>query len=185
MIRHAGVGAERDLHAGLDRRADVLPVRRGGFLGFRERVLRARAGPRLRQRGVRRDDRRDEPRAVLLEQRVRLRVGVRAVLDRVDAGFERRLDPVLSMRVRRDLAAEHVRRIDDRLHLLGEHLLIQSAGDVAVHAARCGELDDVGALRDLLAHRAAAFVRAVAEIVGVRSRTTCVMSRLVLLERSP
>ncbi len=165
MIGHARVGAEGDLDAVLDRRADVLAVCRRGFFRFQQRVLRARTRFRLRQRRVRRNHRRHEPGAILLEEGVGLRVGVRSVLDRIDACFERRLDAVLPVRMRGDLAAEHVRGVDDRLHLVREHLLIQPAGDIAVHAAGGRELDHIRALRDLLAHCAAAFVGAVA-VVG-------------------
>ena len=142
-----------------------LPCAATASSRFRQCVLRARARLRLCQRRMRRDHRRHEPRAILLEERVGLRIGVGSVLDRIHAGFECRLDAVLAVRMRRDLAAEHVRGVDDRLHLVREHLLVEPAGDVAVHAARGRELDDVGALRDLLAHRSAAIVSAVA-VVG-------------------
>ena len=90
------------------------------------------------------------------------------VFDRVHAGFQRGQDPIRSVRVRGHLAAEEVRRLDDRLHLVVEQLLAETAGDVAVHAAGRGELDDVGALRDLLAGGATAVVGAVAQVGRAR-----------------
>jgi len=87
------------------------------------------------------------------------------VLDRIDARFERRLDAILTVRMRGDLAAEHVRGVDDRLHFIREHLLVEAACNVAVDAAGGRELDDVRALRDLFAHRTAAVIGAVA-VVG-------------------
>ncbi len=75
--------------------------------------------------------------------------------------------PLLPCGVRGHLATEHVRGVDDGLHLVSKHLLIQAAGDVAVHATGRGELDHVGALRDLRTDGAAAIVCTIAGIVGV------------------
>ena len=72
------------------------------------------------------------------------------------------------MRVRSHLAAEQMSRVDDGLHLFVEQLLAEPAGDVAVYATGGGELDHVGALRDLLADRAAAIVGAVAQVGRAR-----------------
>ena len=71
--------------------------------------------------------------------------------------------------MRGDLAAEEARGLDDRLHLVVEQLLSEAAGDVAVDAAGCGELDDVRALRNLLADGAAAVLGAVAQVGRARS----------------
>ena len=63
------------------------------------------------------------------------------------------------MRVRGHPASKEMSRLDNRLHLVVEQLLTETAGYVAVHAAGGGELDYVGALRDLLTRGAAAVVR--------------------------
>jgi hypothetical protein len=103
-----------------------------------------------------------------LEQGVGLGVGVGAVLDGIDPGLERSRDPIRSVRVCGHPASKEVSRLDNRLHLVVEQLLTETAGDVAVHAASGGELDHVGALRDLLARGAAAVVRAVAQVECAR-----------------
>ena len=86
------------------------------------------------------------------------------MLDRIDAGLERRGNPIFAVRVRGGLPSEQVRRVDDGLHLVVEQLLTQPAGDVAVDPAGGGELDDVGTLRDLIADGTAAVVRAAAQV---------------------
>ena len=69
----------------------------------------------------------------------------------------------------RHLAAEQARRVDDGLHLIVEQLLVQPAGDVAVHPAGRRELDHVGALGNLPAGGATAVVGAVAGVGGAGS----------------
>jgi hypothetical protein len=68
------------------------------------------------------------------------------------------------MRMDRDLFAEHVRGIDDRLGLVVEHLLAEPGTDAAVDAAGRGEFDHVGAAPDLKPDGAAAIVGTVAGV---------------------
>ena len=91
-------------------------------------------------------------------------VGEGAVLDRIDAGLERRIDAVDAMGVGGDAAAEGVSGLDDGAHLVRHHLPVEAARYVRKDAAGGGELDHLGAGRNLLAHRPAAIVGAVAGV---------------------
>ena len=99
VVRHAGVGAERDLHAGRVRLLEHVLNQRSDLRGLRLHggVEMARNGRHLGNR-LARNDRRDQIRAALLEQLERLGVRISAVLDRVDAGTDGRVDPCLAMR---------------------------------------------------------------------------------------
>ena len=173
VVRDAGVGAEGDLDAVLDRRADVLAVaarlpRLWPACSASARPARACASAACGAIIVG-----TSQAPFFLNSALVCGVGVGAVLDRVDAGFERRvLMPFLpcacAATLRPNMCAVSMMAFISSANICW----FEPAGDVAVHAAGRGELDDVGALRDLLAHRAAAIVRAVADVGRMRSRTT-------------
>jgi hypothetical protein len=111
-----------------------------------------------------RDLGRHQIRALGLEEPDRLVVEERAVLDRIDACLQcgaRALDRVA---VRRDLAAERMRGVDDRAHFLRRHRPAKTAADVGQHPAGRRELDHARAQRDLCTHRTTAIVGAVAQV---------------------
>ena len=84
-----------------------------------------------------------------------------AVLDRVDARIHRQLDAGEAFGVRRDAEALPVRFLDDRLDLGPRHL--SGLHRLAGHGEGAGrhDLDQVGALLDLLAHGLAHLVGSV------------------------
>ena len=69
------------------------------------------------------------------------------------------------MRMHRDLLAVHVRGLDDRTRLVLEHLRTKPGRDATVDATGHRELDHVHATPDLRAHRLAAGVGAVAQVL--------------------
>src|SRR5262249_17388858 len=87
-----------------------------------------------------------------------------AVLERVDARAQRRVDAIPAVRVRGDLDAEAVRLVDDRGDLGGRE--VDAAADRAIWLAPVDavvgvQLDPVGAVADLLAYRLARLLRPV------------------------
>ena len=99
----------------------------------------------------------------LQEQLDRRVVQEAAVLDRVDAVRQRRIDAARAVGMRRDPPAQHVRGLDDGAQLVGGELLVDPGADVGEHPAGRRELDRVGALRHLQPHRPPAAVDAVAD----------------------
>ncbi len=89
------------------------------------------------------------------------------MLDRISAGREGRSHTIIAVGMHRHLLAIHVGGIDQRLDFIVEHLLAEPDADIAVHAARGGNLDDIDATADLLADRAAAALGAVAQVAGI------------------
>src|ERR1700720_1415799 len=70
------------------------------------------------------------------------------------------------MRMCSDAPAQMMGRFDDRADFVVGELLVESGLDVGEHAAGCHELDRVRTMADLVAHRAATFVHAVANSRG-------------------
>ena len=108
-------------------------------------------------------DRRHEHLAVArhaLEQ-IGALVEVHAVLDRVDALLDRDLGARHALAVRGDAVAHAVRLLDEDAHLLARQL--RGVGILELDRARAGrhDLDEVGAVAHLLAHRLADLVGAV------------------------
>ena len=85
------------------------------------------------------------------------------MLDRIDPGLDRRLDAGGAVGVRRRLAPEGVRLADDGAQLLVGELPRPQIVARRQHAAGCGDLDQVGAVLDLVADGGAALVRGIAD----------------------
>lgn len=95
--------------------------RRGGGLGLDDGGRGQGAAACLRQCRDRCDLGRHQIGAPGLEEADRLVVEKRAVFDRIDPRLERGAGSLGRVAVRRDLAAEHVRGVDDRAHLVRGH----------------------------------------------------------------
>ena len=166
MGRHALIGAEADLHAGLvglrERILDLAADARG--LGTDDLGIVA-VDPGLLRHELAGRDRRHVPGAVLFHQREDLVVHVGAVLDRRHAAFDRATDAFLAVRVRRDFVAVILRGLDHCLHLVDGELRRIPALRIAQHAARRGDLDDVRAFLVALAHGLPRIVDAVDDTV--------------------
>ena len=98
---------------------------------------------------------------MLLGERDGLGVGEARVLDRVDAGANRILDPRGAVGVHGDTQSQHVGLIDDRLHLRQIELLRADGVGLRKHAAGAAELDDLGAVLVQFAHHGAQLLGAV------------------------
>ena len=100
-----------------------------------------------------------------MHQRQRVGLDEGAVLDGVDAGGDGHLRRGVAVAVRGDLAPPVMRLLDDGVHLVLRELgRVDGIGE-GEDAARGHEFDDVGAVLDLVAHRGAALVGAVADAV--------------------
>ena len=153
------VGAARDLHAGRDR----LPEH-----GARPREhlgrLRLQLGCRPRHvEPLGQVAGRDEERAVLDHHPDRVVARERAVLDAVDARRDAGADAGVTVRVGRDLEPGAVRLVDDRRELLVGVLLRAREPAVRHDAARRRDLDEPGAVLDLVADRLADLGHAVGD----------------------
>ena len=87
----------------------------------------------------------------------------RAVLDAVDAGLDGGADAVVAVGVGRDPQPGAVRLVDDRRQLLVGVLLRAGRPGVRHHPARRADLDELGAVLDLVADRLAHLVDAVGD----------------------
>ena len=169
-VRHQRrIGAQRDLRADLVRQARQLARLRPelqDLLHRHRRQILERTGLDLLRRVADEGDGchgRHQPRAFRLHLAQRLVVRPHAVLDRIEAGADARVDAGLRVGVRGDLAPEGVGGIRDRFQLLVRELLAGAGVRLIERAAGGHDLDDVGAATDRLAHHAAAVVRAVAD----------------------
>ena len=142
----ADVRAHGDLHASSQRLAE------GATFELDER------GPDATARGadVGTDGDGRDPVGAALDHRIDERIGETvAVLDRIDAGPQRGGDAVGPNRVRRNLAAQSMRFVNDRLGFrVGEiHPAMEHGVGTEEVTAVAVILDPVGAVSDLLAHR--------------------------------
>ncbi len=167
MLRHPGVRTEGDPHP----RRHGPPQRLAG-----DRDAPPDLGQDLRRIGVRicgqpldiavhRRQGRDIVGPRLAEKAQRLVVENGAVFDGVGTQPQRHIDPVRAMGVDRDLETIQVGRLDQGAGLILEHLGTQTGADAAVDPTGGGDLDHPGTAADLYAHRLAATLRAVADIV--------------------
>ena len=114
--------------------------------------------------------RRHDERAPLERELLRLLAHERRVLDAVDPGLDRGLDPLVTVRVRGDPHAASVRFVDDRPQLLvGVVLRARRTGE-RHDATRRAHLDLLGAVLDLVAHRPAHLADAVGDPLFDRQR---------------
>ena len=95
---------------------------------------------------------------MLDHHRDRVVVDQEAVLDAVDTGRDRVLDRVGAVRVRGDAQPAPVRLVDDRAQLLIRIMLRARWSRQRHHPARAADLDQLGAVLDLVAHRLADLV---------------------------
>ena len=93
----------------------------------------------------------------------RLVVDQEAVLDAVDAGRDRMLDRVGAVRVRGDAQPAPVCLVDDRAQLLVRIVLRARWSRQRHHPARAADLDQLGAVFDLVTHRLADLVDSVGD----------------------
>ena len=113
---------------------------------------------------VQREERRDQVDAARRHHPGRLRVEAGTVLDGVRAGLDRLLDPRRRVGVHGDRDPEPMGLVDERVELLPRPL--RDVGPaLRVHEGRAGaaRLDQVGAVPQLLAHRAPHLIHAVGE----------------------
>jgi len=87
------------------------------------------------------------------------------VLDGIDAGHERDLDAVRTVRVHRDFLAVQPGGLDDRARFVVEHLLAETRTHLAVDPAGRGDLDHVHATAHLDPHGTATGLHAVTQVV--------------------
>ena len=88
------------------------------------------------------------------------------MFDGIDARIQRGDNAALAMRMCGHLATHRMRRLDNRHQLVIRELLFQTRACVGQHPARRGDLDNVGAFLDLLAHGAAAIISAIADVLA-------------------
>ena len=123
----------------------------GGYTAFRQDLFSA----------FRRHQRRHVVRAARLHQVQRLVVEKRAVFDRVDAGADRTLRAFSAVGVRGGLLSQGVRFVDDGVQfVLGELRDVRGIGQ-REDATGGADLDDVGAVLDVVPHRLASLFGAV------------------------
>ena len=100
---------------------------------------------------------------MLDHRRDRLVVDQEAVLDAVDTGRDGVLDRIGAVRVRGDAQPAPVRLVDDRAQFLVRIVLRARRSRQRHHAARAADLDQLGAVFDLVAHRLADLVDSVGD----------------------
>ena len=96
--------------------------------------------------------------------------GEEAVLDAVDACPDACPDGAVPHRMRGNSHTRPVGLVGDRGELVVGVLLRARRGAVRHHTARCGHLDQLGAVPDLVAHARAHLVDAVGDALGDRQR---------------
>ena len=164
MAVAAGVGSGDDVDPGGERPADALQVMRAQRTGALAHVGRRRFAVVLVDR-----QRRDERDPALRHHRNQLTilVEVAAVLDRVDAGFDRHAQPGPAHRVAHDPTSEQVGLVDQRLHLVQrERAVARAVTGTRAGAAGGSALDHVGARPDHGPHRRAHRLDAVGDARG-------------------
>src|SRR5580698_4846041 len=149
---NAGVGAESDLRSRLPRFAKIFALGAADFLFFLDRFGQHSGLRALLQYKIVIVDVEDEIRAVLLGQRDAFVIDEAAVLDGIDAGVDRVLDRLRTVRVRGDFAAEFVSFFDDRTQFFER--VLRRAGLIAFaqYSAGCADLDNIGAVLHGFAH---------------------------------
>src|SRR5581483_3118219 len=158
----AGVGAEGDLHAVLVGAAEGGEDPGADVEGLGRHLRRVGAGhPGVGADGLAGDGGGHEPGAVLLHQLHVWLVHEGAVLDRVDAADHGAADRLGAVGVGGDGEAVVVRGGDHRLDLLLGHLRVVGRAGFVEHAAGRHDLDQVGAVLVVLAHRLPGVRRAV------------------------
>ena len=164
MLRYARVRAIGDPHAS----RISLGERLAGYADAPVdlRLDRGRIGVGIGgepfQIAVHRAERGDVEGLVFLHQLDDFVVDHRPVLDRIRADPHRQLDPFRAVGMDRDLAAIGMRGIDQRAGFVLEHPGGQTGAGIDPPSG--GKLDHVRPAPDLAAHRAAAIVRAVAQV---------------------
>ena len=113
-------------------------------------------------------ERRDEPGAALGHQPRAFLVEHRAVLDAVDAGADRGLDPVRSLGMHHHPAMGVMRRFDRRAHLLLSQLLRIEVAQWIADAAGAHQLDPVDAVFQIVSRRNAHLVRGIGHVRHTR-----------------
>ena len=144
-----GIGAQRDLHPGLH---GVLDVALGHRAHVHHLLVIERRQVSLLDHPVFEVERGHQVGAVLLHLGDACVVDVAAVLDGVDAGLGGPQNPLRAMGVRGHLAAQPVRVGDDGLHLFEGVLRGLRIVALRQHAAGGADLDQVGAVLDVLPH---------------------------------
>ena len=142
----SGVGAEDHLHARADRPLEGLALLAADHPFLVETLLLRTVRSAGREDVVVIVDVHVEPRAVLFGELDRGVAGEARVLDGVDSGEDRIVDPGVAVGMGGDLEPEHVRLVGDRLHLLEAELLRADAVAHREHAAGRADLDHFGAV---------------------------------------
>ena len=166
MRADRGVGAKRNLDPGLQRAIEGSRSRRERRLRLGRDLRRIVPHARLSGDVFPGHQRRHEIGAVLLHHPHGLVIEKRPVFDRVDAGADRDLRPFGAVRVCGRPLVQPVRFIDEGIHFgLRELRRIDLVGE-REHTAGCADLDDVGAVFHLEAHRIAELIRPACDAVG-------------------
>src|SRR5690606_18052488 len=165
---HAGVGAERDGHAGLVRAAEVIALDAAGAALLLQRLGQDAGLLALAEDELGVVDVHHQHRAVLLRQGDPGVVDEAGVLDRIHARFQRVADAAGAMRVRGDLATMAVRLLDQRAQLLHGVLRCADLGALGQHAAGRTGLDQVDAVFDVAPDLAPHFPGTVSHALALR-----------------